>query len=456
MPSLASSLWNSCCCNSRSIARPDSKGTSAPDCTERLIKPTAFEALCGGQNCLAYKSTCSQYESAGNTSLTRPISFARSNENVSPLTISSIASDLPTMRAKRWVPPVPGNTPRFTSGRPILPAFSFARRRSHAIAISSPPPTVCPLSAASVSFGVCSSRLRVSLACRQKKYLKRGVTLLSIAMLAPAEKNFSPWPRITMTCTLSSKRAFRIASSSWCIISNVYVFAGGSSSSMMASPSSVRYCTSVLIWGSVIVAMSDLCLRVSLDEAAEEDARHEIRQACGVDFPRGVVPVVDPVHHAEEDVGGGVPIDRALIRRGLLEHRLEQVHVAPLDHSHAARGRLMREHLHFGHVLREKGDVVPDERLESLERVAGRGDGLLRPLQDPRKTALLNQRQEVLFPTHVVVHPGQRHPACCGQVAHRRRMVALIGEDPGGAGKQMVEALVVGAHGFERAFECAT
>src|SRR5205814_6666460 len=132
---------------------------------------------------------------------------------------SSIASDLPTTRARRCVPPVPGRTPRLTSGRPTLPAFSFASRMSHAIAISSPPPTVWPLSAAIVSLGVCSRRFNVSLAWRQKKYLKRGVTLLSIAMFAPAEKNFSPWPRSTMTCTLSSKRALRIASSSWCIIS---------------------------------------------------------------------------------------------------------------------------------------------------------------------------------------------------------------------------------------------
>src|SRR5205807_6694375 len=171
MPSFASSLWNSCCCSSRSSVSPLSNGTSAPDCTARLIKPTALEALLGGQNCLAYRTTCSQNPSAGKTSCTRPISFARSNENVSPLTIISIARGLPTMRASRCVPPVPGSTPRFTSGRPTLFWLSLASRRSHAIAISRPPPTVWPLSAAIVSLGVCSRRLRVSFACRQKKYL---------------------------------------------------------------------------------------------------------------------------------------------------------------------------------------------------------------------------------------------------------------------------------------------
>ena len=59
-------------------------------------------------------------------------------------------------------------------------------------------------------------------------------------MLAPAEKNFSPEPRIRITCTPSSKRASRIASSSSRIISCVYVLAGGSTIVIIATPS----CTS--------------------------------------------------------------------------------------------------------------------------------------------------------------------------------------------------------------------
>jgi hypothetical protein len=52
------------------------------------------------------------------------------------------------------------------------------------------------------------------LACRQKKYFQRGVTSFSMVMLAPAEKNFSPLPRSTITWTLSSMRAVRMAWSS--------------------------------------------------------------------------------------------------------------------------------------------------------------------------------------------------------------------------------------------------
>ena len=48
---------------------------------------------------------------------------------------------------------------------------------------------------------------------------KRGVTLFSIPMLAPAEKNFSPCPRITITWASSAIRASRMAASSCRIIS---------------------------------------------------------------------------------------------------------------------------------------------------------------------------------------------------------------------------------------------
>src|SRR5207247_9385102 len=60
MPSFASSDWNSCCCSSRSSVSPDSNGTSAPDWTDRLIRPTALDALWGGQDFLGDSITCSQ------------------------------------------------------------------------------------------------------------------------------------------------------------------------------------------------------------------------------------------------------------------------------------------------------------------------------------------------------------------------------------------------------------
>src|SRR5207253_6438503 len=57
MPSLASSLWKRICWTSRSSANPDSRGISHPLCTARLMRPTAFAALFGGQNWRAYSIT---------------------------------------------------------------------------------------------------------------------------------------------------------------------------------------------------------------------------------------------------------------------------------------------------------------------------------------------------------------------------------------------------------------
>ena len=167
MPSLASSLWKSCCWSSRSTASPVSKGISAPVCTDLLIRPTAFDAFAGGVNPPANSRTFAMKSSPESASITRlmmPWSSASAKPKSCPVVIISMERDLPTRRASRWVPPVPGSTPRLISGSPMREPPARATRRSHAIAISSPPPTVCPLSAPMVSFGVCSRRLRVSLA----------------------------------------------------------------------------------------------------------------------------------------------------------------------------------------------------------------------------------------------------------------------------------------------------
>ena len=135
------------------------------------MRPTALDARFGGQNDSAYFWTFSRNSSLVAVSqiwFTIPSCWPRSKSNVSPLTISSIAVLLLIRRARRCVPPVPGSTPSVTSGSPILPAPLRAMRRSAAMAISSPPPTVWPFSAAITSLGVCSSRFSVSFACRQK------------------------------------------------------------------------------------------------------------------------------------------------------------------------------------------------------------------------------------------------------------------------------------------------
>ena len=50
-----------------------------------------------------------------------------------------MALDLPTKRVSRWVPPMPGMTPRLISGWPNF-AVSAAMMKSHSMASSQPPP----------------------------------------------------------------------------------------------------------------------------------------------------------------------------------------------------------------------------------------------------------------------------------------------------------------------------
>ena len=68
-----------------------------------------------------------------------------------PVRHMSIALDLPTARVKRCVPPAPGITPRLISGWPNL-AVSAHTIRSHIIAISHPPPSAKPATAAITGF----------------------------------------------------------------------------------------------------------------------------------------------------------------------------------------------------------------------------------------------------------------------------------------------------------------
>ena len=50
-----------------------------------------------------------------------------------------MALALPTARVSRWVPPMPGMTPRVISGWPNL-RVSAAMMKSHIMASSQPPP----------------------------------------------------------------------------------------------------------------------------------------------------------------------------------------------------------------------------------------------------------------------------------------------------------------------------
>jgi len=188
------------CCSSRSIASALSNGTSAPDCTARLMSRRLWR-LVRGQNCLAYNTTCSRTRQREDL-VDQASSFARSKEKVSPLH-HSIANDFPTIRARRCVPPCREDAevaPRAAD----LAAFSFARRRSHAIRNLEPTADGVPVQCGNRELRRLLQAVERLVGMEAEK-IEPGCDLGDIAMFAPAEKNFLAWPRSTMTCTLSSK-----------------------------------------------------------------------------------------------------------------------------------------------------------------------------------------------------------------------------------------------------------
>ena len=79
--------------------------------------------------------------------MTSPTRCASAASIGSPERIISIARPSGTARGSRTVPPAPGMIAHFVSASPKV-ALSEHTRMSHASAISSPPASACPLTAA--------------------------------------------------------------------------------------------------------------------------------------------------------------------------------------------------------------------------------------------------------------------------------------------------------------------
>ena len=94
----------------------------------------------------------------------------------------------PTSRGSRWVPPKPGMIPRLISGWP-KEAENAARRTSHAIASSQPPPSASPLTAAIVIVRE-RSQDRNSPCARSSRSLPAAASIfVNARMSAPAQNS---------------------------------------------------------------------------------------------------------------------------------------------------------------------------------------------------------------------------------------------------------------------------
>ena len=144
---------------------------------------------------------------SSHTSVTSPIAAASSIDISRPLTMSSIARALPTRRASRCVPPVPGSTPSATSGRPILPASLRRDAQVGGHRHLEPAADGVAVERRDHELRRLLEPVQRLVRVQAEVVLELRIGVLEHADVAPAQKNFSPAPVSTMTWTASSMRA---------------------------------------------------------------------------------------------------------------------------------------------------------------------------------------------------------------------------------------------------------
>jgi len=184
--------------------------------------PSASEAACAS-------ATISRSSSASTSP--SPAAIAASAPRGSPLVISFSAAAAPISRGARCVPPAPGSSPSFTSGRPSFAAGS-STREVQPIATSRPPPSAAAWIAATVGFGQRSSSAITSCSVGETGGLPNS------EMSAPAIK-VRPSAAITRARTAWSSVARRTASARAPRKAAESALTGGLAMVAVAMPSSV-------------------------------------------------------------------------------------------------------------------------------------------------------------------------------------------------------------------------
>src|SRR2546425_2711270 len=204
VPSCLSSVAAQSPKNEASSTKPSAWLVSSPRFTASSEYVTAIGAL--AKICFRMASARGISSAAGTTSFTSPMRYASWALMISPDRMSCSARPLPTSRGRRCVPPPPGGMPRVTSGWPNL-AFSEASLMVHAMAVSHPPPSAKPLTAAIT--GLPRFSIRSSTACPKRLdcCAATGVIRASSLMSAPAMNALSPLPVRMTPRTAASSRA---------------------------------------------------------------------------------------------------------------------------------------------------------------------------------------------------------------------------------------------------------
>mmetsp|Transcript_9434 Transcript_9434/g.31183 ORF Transcript_9434/g.31183 Transcript_9434/m.31183 type:complete len:249 (-) Transcript_9434:213-959(-) len=137
----------------RGARRRAAENTSAP--TAGITTPQLLRNTPGLRSLTMRMASSSSSAPSGTSASIQPISTASAAEMWRPLRMRLSAFSAPTSRGSRCVPPAPGSSPRWTSGKPTFAVFS-ATRIWQLSASSKPPPSAVPWIAAIVGTSHCS------------------------------------------------------------------------------------------------------------------------------------------------------------------------------------------------------------------------------------------------------------------------------------------------------------
>lgn len=161
----------------------------------------------------AQRRAASSAPPAGTTSLTNPSAAPSAAETRRPVSMMPIARFGPSSRISRWTPPAVAARPTLGSGSANA-AFSDATIRSHANAISKPPPSARPLTAAIT--GLTMPKRDVSPPQPDAGSVTRAISICCFRS-CPTQYARSPAPvMMASLCASSASNASKTCASSSC------------------------------------------------------------------------------------------------------------------------------------------------------------------------------------------------------------------------------------------------
>src|SRR5688572_1029587 len=339
--------------------------------------------------------------------------------------------------------------PRLDSVCPMR-AVSLRIRMWQPMAISHPPPSACPLMAATTGLGKRSMR-RTTLLPNRRKAAMSGPEKAE-PRSAPAQKILSPAPVMISDRTASSAWSSESAALSSRIRSSLMALAGGRFRVMTAKDSSrVTTMFSYGIGGWLLDARGS-----AGGEAAEEKVGEGLRgvgeaiaalaqhprgghlvhgaeEGLGGDLHRQALPEATLRHALFQDGGDEGEVGRDLVRRGPPEELLS----LPLLHlDHLGQLRVFLQHL----------EVETDEPGELRHRVRLVGDRLAQAPHELGHLVAEERDEDVVLGAEVEIDGPRSNAGFPGDVGDARVVIALAGEDPNGRLDNLLGLLRI-AHG---------